>query len=191
MPAFLRYDQVRSATFPVSAKKSVTLYNQNSLLSTYRGAVGGKIGWTSAAGATYVGMARRNGVTLIVTLLHCPALTEIDAAKSLLDWGFAADGKVRPVGTLVSPLAGPQGAPGSASASGSASAPGSGSASGSGSAPAGAAAEAAAASHPAGSGASALAAAAFSGVALVAAGVGFAYSAHFRRRQRLTPRRRP
>ncbi len=105
MPAFLRYDQVRSATFPVSAKKSVTLYNQNSLLSSYRGAVGGKIGWTSAAGATYVGMARRNGVTLIVTLLHCPALTEIDAAKSLLNWGFAADGKVRPVGTLVSALA--------------------------------------------------------------------------------------
>ena len=52
MPAFLRYDQVRSATFPVSAAKSVTLYNQNSLLSTYRGAVGGKIGWSSAAGAT-------------------------------------------------------------------------------------------------------------------------------------------
>jgi D-alanyl-D-alanine carboxypeptidase (penicillin-binding protein 5/6) len=162
MPAFLRYDQVRSATFPVSAKKSVTLYNQNSLLSSYRGAVGGKIGWTSAAGATYVGMARRNGVTLIVTLLHCPALTEIDAAKRLLTWGFAADGKVRPIGTLVSPRAGQQGAPASASASASA--------------PARAAAEAAAASHPAGPGPSVLAAAGFSGVALVAAGVGFAYN---------------
>ena len=173
MPAFLRYDQVRTATFPVSTKKSVTLYNQNSLLGTYRGAVGGKIGWTSAAGATYVGMARRGGVTLIVTLLHCPALTEIDAAKSLLNWGFAADGKVRPVGTLVSPLAFSPGAPASASASASA--------------PAGAAADGAAGAHPAGAGASALAAAGFSGVALVAAGVGFAYI----RRQRLTPRRRP
>jgi len=174
MPAFLRYDQVRSATFPVSAKKSVTLYNQNSLLTSYRGAVGGKIGWTSAAGATYVGMARRNGVTLIVTLLHCPALTEIDAAKSLLNWGFAADGKVRPVGTLVSPLADQQGAPASASAS----------------APAAYRAEAAA-SHPPGSGPSALAAAGFSGVALLTAGIGFAYSAHFRRRQRPAPPRRP
>src|SRR5712691_2178069 len=105
MPAFLKYDQTISAKFPVSAKKSVTLYNQNSLLTSYPGAVGGKIGWTSAAGATYVGMARRNGVTLIVTLLHCPALTEVDSGKSLLNWGFAVDGKVRPVGTLVSALA--------------------------------------------------------------------------------------
>ena len=104
LPAFLKYDQTITATFPVSKKKSVSLYNQNSLLTSYRGAIGGKIGWTSAAGATYVGMARRNGVTLIVTLLHCPALTEIDSAKSLLNWGFAADGKVAPVGTLVSTL---------------------------------------------------------------------------------------
>ena len=54
-------------------------------------------------------------MTLIVTLLHCPALTEIDAGKSLLNWGFAVDGKVRPVGTLVGgaaasgPVAGPFG----------------------------------------------------------------------------------
>jgi serine-type D-Ala-D-Ala carboxypeptidase (penicillin-binding protein 5/6) len=88
----------------VSKKKSVALYNQNSLLTSYPGAVGGKIGWTSAAGATYVGMAKRNGVTLIVTLLHCPALTEITSAMKLLNWGFAEDGKVRPVGSLVGAL---------------------------------------------------------------------------------------
>ena len=112
MPAFLKYDQTITATFPVTAKKSVGLYNQNTLLTTYPGAIGGKIGWTSAAGATYVGMARRNGVTLIVTLLHCPALTEIDSGKSLLNWGFAVDGKLRPVGTLVGARQPP--APGSA-----------------------------------------------------------------------------
>jgi D-alanyl-D-alanine carboxypeptidase (penicillin-binding protein 5/6) len=105
MPAFLRYDETTSAKFPVSPKKSVALYNQNSLLTSYPGAVGGKIGWTSAAGATYVGMAKRNGVTLIVTLLHCPALTEITSAMKLLNWGFAEDGKVRPVGSLVGALA--------------------------------------------------------------------------------------
>ena len=103
MPAFLRYDRTTSGPFRISQKKSVGLWNQNTLLATYPGAIGGKIGWTSAAGATYVGMARRHGVTLIVTLLHCPALTEIDAGKSLLNWGFAVDGKVRPVGTLVGP----------------------------------------------------------------------------------------
>ena len=93
-----------SQRFVVARHKAVELYNQNSLLTTYPGAVGGKIGWTSAAGATYVGMATRHGVTLIVTLLHCPALTEINSAKKLLNWGFAADGKVTAVGTLVGPL---------------------------------------------------------------------------------------
>jgi len=102
MPAFLKYDQTTGGLFRISQKKSVGLWNQNTLLATYPGAIGGKIGWTSAAGATYVGMARRHGVTLIVTLLHCPALTEINAGKSLLNWGFAVDGTVRPVGTLVS-----------------------------------------------------------------------------------------
>ncbi len=107
MPAFLKYDQTVTAKFPLSAKKSVTLFNQNALLTSYPGGIGGKIGWTSAAGATYIGMARRNGVTLIVTLLHCPALTEINSAESLLNWGFKAEGKVTPVGTLVGPLVPP------------------------------------------------------------------------------------
>ncbi|MGH3152832.1 MAG: D-alanyl-D-alanine carboxypeptidase family protein, partial [Streptosporangiaceae bacterium] len=111
LPAFLKYDQTISAQFRIKKGKSETLYNQNSLLTTYPGAVGGKIGWTSAAGATYVGMATRHGVTLIVTLLHCPALTEINAAKSLLNWGFAVDGKVTPVGALVAPLQPPAAPP--------------------------------------------------------------------------------
>jgi serine-type D-Ala-D-Ala carboxypeptidase (penicillin-binding protein 5/6) len=103
LPAFLKYDQTKTARFVVARRKAVELYNQNSLLTTYPGAVGGKIGWTSAAGATYVGMATRHGVTLIVTLLHCPALTEISSAEKLLNWGFAADGKVAPAGALVGP----------------------------------------------------------------------------------------
>ncbi len=105
LPAFLKYDQTMSARFVDARRKAVELYNQNSLLTKYPGAIGGKIGWTNAAGATYVGMATRHGVTLIVTLLHCPALTEITSAEKLLNWGFAADGKVTPVGTLVGPRA--------------------------------------------------------------------------------------
>ena len=171
MPAFLRYDQTTRAQFRISKKKSVGLWNQNSLLATYAGAVGGKIGWTSAAGATYVGMARRHGVTLIVTLLHCPALTEIDAGKALLNWGFAVDGKIRPVGALV-------GAARSAASQPPQPPPAS--------RPATAARQAAARSHPTASSPSVLAAAGFSGVALLAAGLGFAYS----RRQR-PPARRP
>jgi serine-type D-Ala-D-Ala carboxypeptidase (penicillin-binding protein 5/6) len=102
-PGFLRYDQVRSAPFQVKPGKQETIFNQNTLLTRYHGGIGGKIGWTSAAGATYVGLARRGGVTLIATLMHCPAQTEITSAEKLLDWGFSADGKVTPVGVLVPP----------------------------------------------------------------------------------------
>jgi serine-type D-Ala-D-Ala carboxypeptidase (penicillin-binding protein 5/6) len=161
LPAFLTYDQTRSARFVVARRKAVELYNQNSLLTTYPGAVGGKIGWTSAAGATYVGMATRHGVTLIVTLLHCPALTEITAAEKLLNWGFAADGKVSPVGALVGPQQPPAATP-TASATATAPAPGR--------------AGVVTRSRPAAAGPSAAAAAGFSCAAVLAALVGFMYS---------------
>jgi serine-type D-Ala-D-Ala carboxypeptidase (penicillin-binding protein 5/6) len=102
-PAFLGYDRTLSARFEDKPKHWVTLVNQDQMLTTYPGDIGGKIGWTSAAGATYVGMARRGGTTLIVTLLHCTPLTEFDYAAKLLNWGFAMNGKVKPVGTLVRP----------------------------------------------------------------------------------------
>jgi len=164
LPAFLKYDQTMSARFVVARRKAVELYNQNSLLTTYPGAVGGKIGWTSAAGATYVGMATRHGVTLIVALLHAPALTEITSAESLLNWGFAADGKVTPVGTLVGPLLPPSASPAAA-----------------GAAAAGPPARADVVSrlHSVAS-PSVLAAAGFSAAAVLAAALGFMYS----RRQR-------
>jgi D-alanyl-D-alanine carboxypeptidase (penicillin-binding protein 5/6) len=172
MPAFMKYDQTTSARFVVARRKAVQLYNQNSLLTTYPGAVGGKIGWTSAAGATYVGMATRHGVTLIVTLLHCPALTEINAAKSLLNWGFAADGKVSAVGTLVgaTPIASASASVAVASSAASSAITGS----------AGSRADVGAGSHRV-AGPSVLAAAGFSCAAVLAAVMGFMYS----RRQRL------
>jgi D-alanyl-D-alanine carboxypeptidase (penicillin-binding protein 5/6) len=106
MHDFMHYDQVRSAPFQVKPGHSETIYNQNTLLTRYPGGIGGKIGWTSAAGATYIGMARRGGVTLIATLMHCPAQTEITSAEKLLDWGFAVDGKLTPAGKLVPPVPG-------------------------------------------------------------------------------------
>jgi len=105
MPAFMKYDSTWSAKFRVNKKKWVDLVNQNYLLTRYKGGIGGKIGWTEASEATYVGMARRHGVTLIVTVLHCTSLQEIVSAEKLLNWGFAMAGHVEPVGTLVAPLA--------------------------------------------------------------------------------------
>src|SRR5215470_8486309 len=159
MPAFMKYDQTTGGLFRISKKKSVGLWNQNTLLATYPGALGGKIGWTSAAGATYVGMARRHGVTLIVSLLHCPALTEIKAGKSLLNWGFAVDGKVRPVGTLVGPKQPPAATPALSRPAVTAER-----------------ADRADRAQSVGSGPSVLATAGFSGVALLVAGIGFAHT---------------
>jgi D-alanyl-D-alanine carboxypeptidase (penicillin-binding protein 5/6) len=107
MPAFMKYDSTLSTRFKLRRGDWTTFVNQNSLLTQYRGGIGGKIGWTVRSEATYVGLARRNGVTLIATVLHCTSLQEIISAEKLLDWGFAMNGKVRPVGELVPPLPAP------------------------------------------------------------------------------------
>jgi serine-type D-Ala-D-Ala carboxypeptidase (penicillin-binding protein 5/6) len=111
IPAFMQDEALRVFRFPLWPHRTrhhrhrmVTLYTQNAMLGTFRGDLGSKIGWTTPAGATFIGWARRGGTTLIVTILHCVPLTEMTYAAKLLNWGFAMHGKVRPVGHLVSPL---------------------------------------------------------------------------------------
>jgi serine-type D-Ala-D-Ala carboxypeptidase (penicillin-binding protein 5/6) len=104
-PAFMRYDETLTSQLELKPGDSETLVNQNYLLTKYPGGIGGKIGWTVSSEATYIGMARRHGVTLIVTVLHCTSLQEITSAEQLLNWGFAMNGRVEPVGMLVPPLA--------------------------------------------------------------------------------------
>src|SRR5215469_4675704 len=105
IPEFMRDEQLRTMRFPLKPHhKPMTLYTQNTMLFTYRGDLGGKIGWTAASKTTYIGWARRNGHTLVVTILHCKPLTELTYAARLLNWAFAMDGKIRPVGVLVGPL---------------------------------------------------------------------------------------
>jgi serine-type D-Ala-D-Ala carboxypeptidase (penicillin-binding protein 5/6) len=101
---FMTYDSTLSSKFEVKPHDWETLVNQNWLLTKYPGGIGGKIGWTVSSEATYIGLARRHGVTLIVTIMHCTPLQEITSAVKLLNWGFAMNGKVTPVGVLVPPL---------------------------------------------------------------------------------------
>ena len=69
----------------------------------YEGLIGVKNGYTTNAGNTLVVAARRGGRTIMATLMN-PQADELNAvyteARELLDWGFAADGKVTPVGSL-------------------------------------------------------------------------------------------
>jgi len=73
------------------------------LFSGYRGAMGVKTGYTTLAGRTFVGAAKRGGETLIVTMMGIGEDTDT-AAEQLLNWGFAHSGQVQPVGGLVAPI---------------------------------------------------------------------------------------
>lgn len=92
------------SSFTGSHGQQVALTNHNKLLTSYQGAIGLKTGFTSEAGATYVGAARRGGHTILIVLLHARENLWPEA-RALLDWGFAADaaGSAHPVLTLAEP----------------------------------------------------------------------------------------
>jgi D-alanyl-D-alanine carboxypeptidase (penicillin-binding protein 5/6) len=111
-PDFRRIDAAPTAQLP---RQTVTLpsgehktypgyqiQNDNKLLTTYRGALGGKTGFTDAARHTYVGAAERDGRALVVTLMRGEQkpLKIREQAAALLDWGFAVPPGAAPVGHL-------------------------------------------------------------------------------------------
>lgn len=102
MPAYARYVRTLRSSMPLAGGRRFEIYNHNKLLRRYRGNIGVKTGYTVAARHSYVGAAYRNGHTILVTLLR--AESSYPDATALLDWGFAAVGKVVPVGRLVDPL---------------------------------------------------------------------------------------
>jgi D-alanyl-D-alanine carboxypeptidase (penicillin-binding protein 5/6) len=113
MPDFAKYAGTVKASFPdMKGKGRHPIYTTNRLLRHgYKGLTGVKTGFTSRAGRTYVGAATRHGRTLIVTLMGVHEASET-AARKLLDWGFANDGRVTPIGQLVAPLPQGQASPG-------------------------------------------------------------------------------
>jgi D-alanyl-D-alanine carboxypeptidase (penicillin-binding protein 5/6) len=129
---FARYCATARAEFPggpLTKGKPFGIENTNRLLSgvdgvrPYAGLIGVKNGYTSNAGNTLAVAARRNGHTILVTLMHpdSPRYNEIyTEARELLDWGFGAEGRAAAVGTL-------DRSSGAAAASPSVSAPGVGS----------------------------------------------------------------
>lgn len=99
---FQRYIRTKTGRFP-APKGYYEIGNHNKLLWRYRGMIGVKNGWTSKALGSFVGAARRNGHTIIVAIMRHEGFFWDDVA-GLLDWGFAARGRVAPVGRLVDPL---------------------------------------------------------------------------------------
>ncbi|MFC9586131.1 D-alanyl-D-alanine carboxypeptidase family protein [Streptomyces yangpuensis] len=75
-------------------------------ISPYKGIAGVKNGNTTMAGSTFTGAAQQGSRKLLVTVMNPGAggaNSVYEETAALFDWGFAAAGKVKPVGELVPP----------------------------------------------------------------------------------------
>lgn len=99
---FRRYATTQRYDFPGRGGKTYQIQNGNDLLHEYPGAIGVKSGYTSKARNTLIGAAQRDGHRIVVTVVRTDSPLW-DTAADLLDWGFAAVDKARPVGSLVTP----------------------------------------------------------------------------------------
>ncbi|GAA2595251.1 D-alanyl-D-alanine carboxypeptidase [Streptomyces lienomycini] len=126
---FAGYCAKVDAMFPGRDGSSYGIMNTNRLLTgadgvePYPGLIGVKNGYTSNAGNTLIAAARRDGRTLVVTVMNPQeggGHAVYEEARSLLDWGFEAAGRVDPVGSLVpggpGPRQGPPAVPAAATA---------------------------------------------------------------------------
>jgi D-alanyl-D-alanine carboxypeptidase (penicillin-binding protein 5/6) len=79
------------------------IQNQDPLLTSYPGNLGGKTGFTDAARHTFVTAAERDGRRLVVSVMGTEnqPLRAADQARLLLDWGFATAPGTDGVGRLV------------------------------------------------------------------------------------------
>ncbi|MET9882206.1 D-alanyl-D-alanine carboxypeptidase [Streptomyces sp. NPDC006430] len=114
---FREYCGTASAKFPGTQepgkpREFFEIQNTNRLMtgaggiSPYKGIAGVKNGNTTMAGATFTGAAQRGDKKLLVTVMNPSAggaNSVYQETAELFDWGFAAAGKVRPVGELVPP----------------------------------------------------------------------------------------
>lgn len=108
-PEFAAAVATRGYQFPAQpGKPAFGIVNDNKLLGTYPGFLGGKTGFTDDARHTYVGGAARDGKRLAVVMVRAeqrPTLV-VDQAAQLLDYGFSAEkAGAKPVGQLVPTIA--------------------------------------------------------------------------------------
>jgi len=88
-PAFQAVATTRFHEVPSPDGPPRVVQNRNVLLWLYPGAIGGKTGFTTAAGFCVVAAAEREGVRLVAVVLGSPSEAFSDAAE-ILNHGFAA-----------------------------------------------------------------------------------------------------
>jgi D-alanyl-D-alanine carboxypeptidase len=85
---------------PTLPANTFTIFNNDNLLNSgYPGFLGGKSGFTSQAGRTYVAGADRDGRRLVVALLGIGGGTT-QTARQVLDWSYANVDRLTPIGQL-------------------------------------------------------------------------------------------
>lgn len=105
-PTFRQLIGAKTYEFPASMpkpgkkRKSYQIYNLDRLLQQdYPGMIGGKTGYTTNAGRTFVGAATHGDRTLIISIMRTTQPLD-EAGRKLLNWGFANSDKATPVGQL-------------------------------------------------------------------------------------------
>jgi serine-type D-Ala-D-Ala carboxypeptidase (penicillin-binding protein 5/6) len=91
-PTFAQIIAQPTAMFPTETGEQ-PVFNDDQLLHSYPGTLGGKTGFTDAARKTFVAAAQRGARRLVVAMMY-GLITEggptyWDQAAGLLDWGFA------------------------------------------------------------------------------------------------------
>lgn len=85
---------------PTKPQNTFTIYNHDNILnSDYPGFLGGKSGFTSSAGRTYVAGAERDGRRIVVALMGIGGGTTA-TARQVLDWSFQNLGQLQPIAQL-------------------------------------------------------------------------------------------
>ncbi|WP_037356405.1 D-alanyl-D-alanine carboxypeptidase family protein [Amycolatopsis orientalis] len=103
-PEFAKTVATKTYTIPaIDGKPPIPLINDNKLLGTYPGFLGGKTGFTDDARHTYVGGAERDGHRLAIVVMRAEQRPTrvVDQAAKLLDYGFALEKSgAQPVGQI-------------------------------------------------------------------------------------------
>ena len=107
LPDFATY--VKALKWYLPCKKSsrctngkFEIDNHNHVVTSMPGAIGVKNGGTSLARLVVVGAAQRNGHRMVAVVMHSE-YEPFTQTINLLQWGFAAESKVTPIGDLVEP----------------------------------------------------------------------------------------
>ncbi|HVU74673.1 MAG TPA: serine hydrolase [Mycobacteriales bacterium] len=108
LPDFATYVKARRWYLPCKKSSHCTngkfeIDNHNHVVTSMPGAIGVKNGGTSLARLVVVGAAERNGHRLVAVIMHSE-YEPFTQTINLLEWGFAAEGKVTPIGDLVDPV---------------------------------------------------------------------------------------